>query len=175
MAHQPILNVWGGGQLLGFSAFDGETDYDSGLVLRTVADCCGFEIKLPVESGIVLPDAEPPRACMLAGDHFQLECSSGPVRGAFADARHFIIDGECRVYGLNDALQIIRRPGRTVLGVRKGFNESWLDADFDAIFRQAPRGWRNCRSPDCRRTRRAAPTGKRVRSSRPSSTPPPAA
>ena len=57
MAHQPILNVWGGGQLLGFSAFDGETDYDSGLVLRTVADCCGFEIKLPVESGIVLPDA----------------------------------------------------------------------------------------------------------------------
>lgn len=136
MAHQPILNVWGGGQLLGFSAFDGETDYDSGLVLRTVADCCGFEIKLPVESGIVLPDAEPPRACMLAGDHFQLECSSGPVRGAFADARHFIIDGECRVYGLNDALQIIRRPGRTVLGVRKGFNESWLDADFDAIFRQ---------------------------------------
>ncbi|PWM80805.1 MAG: hypothetical protein DBX90_07985, partial [Lentisphaerae bacterium] len=93
------MNVWGGGQLLAFSAFDGTTDYGNGLVLRTVAGCTAFEVKLPKEGGAVVIDTEPPLRCMTAGDRFVLETRSGITRGALADAHHLLIDGPCRVLG----------------------------------------------------------------------------
>ena len=40
-------SVWGGGQLFAFSAFDGETDWRNGLVLRSVAAASVLEVKLP--------------------------------------------------------------------------------------------------------------------------------
>ena len=47
MNERALLNVWGGGQLFCFSGIDGKTDFDEGLVLRTVADIAAFEVKLP--------------------------------------------------------------------------------------------------------------------------------
>ena len=129
-----ILNVWGGGQLLAFSAFDGTTDYGNGLVLRTVAGCTAFEVKLPKEGGAVVIDTEPPLRCMTAGDRFVLETRSGITRGALADAHHLLIDGPCRVLGLNGVVRVARRGGRTLLGVREFFRTELLDADFDAVF-----------------------------------------
>ena len=129
-----ILNVWGGGQLLAFSAFDGTTDYGNGLVLRTVAGCTAFEVKLPKEGGAVVIDTEPPLHCMTAGDRFVLETRSGITRGALADAHHLLIDGPCRVLGLNGVVRVARKGGRTLLGVREFFRTELLDADFDAVF-----------------------------------------
>lgn len=129
-----ILNVWGGGQLLAFSAFDGTTDYGNGLVLRTVAGCTAFEVKLPREGGAVVVDTEPPLHCMTAGDRFVQETRSGITRGALADAHHLLIDGPCRVLGLNGVVRVARKGGRTLLGVREFFRTELLDADFDAVF-----------------------------------------
>jgi len=103
------LNIWGGGQLLAFSGFDGDTDGE--LLIRSVAGLAAFEVKLPQAGGVVIADLAPPAACFLAGDHFELElCSGEKVRGAFLDACHLLILGRVSVAGLSDALRMKRGP-----------------------------------------------------------------
>lgn len=60
-----VLNVWGGGQLLTFSGIDGTTDYERGLLLRSVAGIAGFEVKLPEAGGLVAADFAPPAEVFL--------------------------------------------------------------------------------------------------------------
>ena len=126
-------SVWGGGQLFAFSAFDGETDWRNGLVLRSVAAASVLEVKLPEAGGALLFDLAPPRRCLLAGDHFILETASGEVRGAFIDARHLLVEGNCRAVGLSGAVRVATRPGRLLLGARESFDETLLKVDFGAV------------------------------------------
>ncbi len=136
-----ILNVWGKGQLFCFSGIDGKTDFEEGLVLRSVDGMTAFEVKLPVAGGTVLLDDRPPAECCLAGDYFRLVTGQGRVvRGVMADAYHLLIDGECRVLGLADAVRIRQGRGRVLLGVREKFCPELLDADFETLF-AARRRW----------------------------------
>ena len=133
------LNIWGGGQLLAFSGFDGDTD--SELLLRSVPGLAAFEVKLPQAGGVVIADLVPPAACFLAGDHFELElCSGEKVRGAFLDACHLLILGRVSVAGLSDAVRVKRGSGRLLLGESSHFNEELLSADFEAAW-SARRRW----------------------------------
>ena len=109
MNGENLLNIWGGGQLFCFSGIDGETDFEAGLVLRSVAGAAAFEVKLPAEGGVVLIDDQPPADCRLAGDFFRIITrKGGEVRGVMVDAYHLLIDGECRVLGLNETVRIRR-------------------------------------------------------------------
>ncbi len=135
-----ILNVWGGGQLLAYSAFDGKTDWANALVLRTVATCAALEIKLPQSGGTIIAATELPHHSMVAGDSFILETSQGITRGAIADAYHLLIDGPCQVLGLGETVRIMHKNGRILLGVRKFFQAQWLEEDFEAILK-ARRQW----------------------------------
>ncbi len=141
MNERALLNVWGGGQLFCFSGIDGKTDFDEGLVLRTVADIAAFEVKLPAAGGIVLLGDSAPAECFLAGDHFRIVTGRGEVvRGAMVDAYHLLLEGNCRVLGLADALRIRRDGMKTLLGVRSRFRPGLLDSDFDSLF-AARRSW----------------------------------
>ena len=135
LTDKSILNIWGGGQLLAFSGFDGDTDCERELLLRSVADIAAFEVKLPQTGGLLVADLSPPVACFIAGDHFELELRSGEkVRGAFLDAYHVLILGKVSVSGLSDAVRIKRRQGRMLLGVSSNFNETLISADFEAAW-----------------------------------------
>ncbi len=132
LTDKSILNIWGGGQLLAFSGFDGDTDCEKELLLRSVTDIAAFEVKLPQTGGLLVADLAPPTACFIAGDHFELELRSGEkVRGAFLDAYHVLILGKVSVSGLSDAVRIKRRHGRMLLGVSSNFNETLISADFE--------------------------------------------
>lgn len=149
MNGENLLNIWGGGQLFCFSGIDGETDFEAGLVLRSVAGAAAFEVKLPAEGGVVLIDDQPPADCRLAGDFFRIITrKGGEVRGVMVDAYHLLIDGECRVLGLNETVRIRRGRGRVLLGVRKRFRPELLEADFDRLCRERRRWLEEIRLPE---------------------------
>jgi hypothetical protein len=75
LVDQPMLNIWGGGQLLAFSGSDGYTDCE--LLLRSMADIAAFEVKLPQMGGLVVADLAPPAASFIGSDHFELELRTG--------------------------------------------------------------------------------------------------
>ncbi len=132
-----VLNVWGGGQLLTFSGIDGTTDYERGLLLRSVAGIAGFEVKLPEAGGLVAADFAPPAEVFLAGDCFSWKTRSGAVvRGVMADAHHLLLQGPVGVWGLSGAVRIERCGDRTLLGVRKMFRPGLLESDLDALFEE---------------------------------------
>lgn len=132
-----VLNVWGGGQLLTFSGIDGTTDYERGLLLRSVAGIAGFEVKLPEAGGLVAADFAPPAEVFLAGDCFSWKTRSGAVvRGVMADAHHLLLHGPVGVWGLSGAVRIERCGERTLLGVRKMFRPGLLESDLDALFEE---------------------------------------
>ena len=132
-----VLNVWGGGQLLTFSGIDGTTDYERGLLLRSVAGIAGFEVKLPEAGGLVAADFAPPAEVFLAGDCFSWKTRSGAVvRGVMADAHHLLLQGPVGVWGLSGAVRIERCGERTLLGVRKMFRPGLLESDPDALFEE---------------------------------------
>ncbi|HCE45228.1 MAG TPA: flagellar biosynthesis protein FlgM [Lentisphaeria bacterium] len=87
------LNVWGGGQLLAFSGLEGKTDYNDGLVLRTSMDSFGIDIKLPGAGRIKFKGKA--SDMILAGDFFNF--NNGKVKGAFIDAHHLLIEGDCDI------------------------------------------------------------------------------
>ncbi|UKI30707.1 MAG: hypothetical protein L6W00_22830 [Lentisphaeria bacterium] len=110
-------------------------------MLRTVADVAAFEVKLPAAGGIVLLGDSAPAECFLAGDHFRIVTGRDEVvRGAMVDAYHLLLEGNCRVLGLADALRIRRDGMKTLLGVRSRFRPGLLDSDFDSLF-AARRSW----------------------------------
>ncbi len=126
-----VLNVWGAGQLLAFSALDGATDYADGLVLKTAEAGCGFDVMLPGKAAVSLSNV-PPRACLLAGDFFELILAQGQARGAFVDAYHVLLEGPCTFQPDSSAITAATRDGRTLIGEAKHFDAALLDRDLDA-------------------------------------------
>ncbi len=134
---QDMLNIWGGGQLIAFSGLDGATDFDRGLVLRTVAERAALEVVLPAGATIQFSDSTP-ATCRVAGDFFELQTDNGRVRGAMLDAHHLLIEGPCEVSG-DKRIGAVQRAGRTLIAPAGGLDPAKVDADLDATIEQRRR------------------------------------
>ncbi|MFP4105716.1 MAG: amylo-alpha-1,6-glucosidase [Phycisphaerae bacterium] len=125
--NEGYLNVYGPGQLLAFSALDGETSYENGIVARTSTEGVGICVKLPAEATVRFGNT--PTATFLAGDCFDITTECGNRRGAFLDAFHLLIVGPCEVSDVADGLTVIREGDRTLLGSTARFDKSKLHED----------------------------------------------
>ena len=138
-AEPKLPSIWGDGQLLAFSAFDGVTDYTSGLVAISMNQPAGLRIVHPAKTEIHCGNrVRAPQ--QITSDTFLLTTEKSTVRGAFVDAHHLLIEGECSFGELPGALQFAKNGGRTLLGARKHFDGELLHADLaDVITRW--QGW----------------------------------
>jgi len=124
---------WHRGQLLAFSGLDGPTDYEEGLVARTIDSPPGLEIKYPVECRI---DFE----CTISGevafygDCFRFVSAGEEVRGCLLDAHHLLIGTACRVNQVPAGLKVITRGNRTLIGAASHFDAARIDADPDSAW-----------------------------------------
>lgn len=125
-----ILNIWGGGQLLAFSGIDGNTDSRNGLTARTSFKNTGLEIKLPVECTITFSESHPSEV-FLAGDFFVLQTTAGAIKGAFTDAYHLLIEGNCSIS--DSDLVFLKTGNKTLIGVRDFFDKSKIDLNIDRM------------------------------------------
>jgi hypothetical protein len=132
-AEQGLPSIWGNGQLFAFSALDGETDYVSGIVARSMNQPAGLSIVHPAQAEIYCGERVT-GPLQITSDTFLLSTDNSTVRGAFLDAHHLLIEGECSFSELPAALQSAKSGARTLLGVRKHFDAELLHADLaDAI------------------------------------------
>jgi glycogen debranching enzyme len=134
-----MLNVWGGGQLLAFSALDGPTSFEHGLVGRTSFDRIGIDLTLPGSCRLTFP-GEHARDLELSGDYFRLTTPDGPVRGAYVDGLHLLIEGPCQVSTPSPAICALQRDNRTLVGAGVSFQPELIDANLDETLRQR-RSW----------------------------------
>lgn len=119
------------GELFAFSAVDGQTNWEKGLVGRVSGKA--LELKLPYDGGALLFDEEPDG---IYGDCFV----AGKTRAALADACTLLIDGDFLPIGLPSAYEVAVCGARAVLAPREVFDSKWLDDDFDKVF-QARKRW----------------------------------
>ncbi len=135
-----MLATWGGGQLFAFSGLDGRTDYETGIVARTAKDGrAGIEIMLPARAMVSFDEAPPVEADM-TGDTLRARTRAGETRMVFADARHLVVDGPCRLPDLPAGLRCATKGTRTLIAGGETVDESLLDADLDLLF-AARRSW----------------------------------
>jgi len=136
---QPNLpNIWGNGQLFAFSALDGVTDYASGLVARSINQPPGLSIVFPTKTEIQCGERIT-GPVQITSDTFLLTTEKGTVRGAFVDAYHLLIEGNCNLGNLQEVLQSEKSGGRTLIGVRKRFNAELLQADLADVMAKRQR------------------------------------
>ncbi len=124
-----ILNIWGKGQLLAFSGLEGKTDFSEGLVLRT-EDTAALQIKLPVEQGRIVFGSGKPESCFLSSDAFRTD----GAEGILVDSYHLLMEGDVTIEDLPESIGVLRKEGRTLLGVKAHFRPEWMGLDFPAEF-----------------------------------------
>ncbi|MDR1190481.1 MAG: hypothetical protein LBK60_02305 [Verrucomicrobiales bacterium] len=127
---------WQRGWLLAFSALDGTTDYEHGLVARTVSG--GVEVCLPEKCPLRFDTGG---GGVFGGDFFSVSGAAGKItRGVLVDAHHLLIEGACAWTGENPAgLKIAGSGGRMLIGSGQKFNAALLGADFDVLWRERSR------------------------------------
>jgi putative isomerase len=124
---------WHRGQLIGFSAVEGRTDYETGLVIRTTETPAALEIVHPGRALVTF--GEPPATdIVVANDFFAFRSAKGRVRGCLLDAHHLLIEGPAALSGASDAVHVASSEGRCLVGSAARFEASLLHADFDAAF-----------------------------------------
>ena len=147
LAANDLPSVWGGGQLLAFSALDGATDYENGLTARTSVAGAGVRVMLPGDLELRF-DGRAPLSAVVAGDFFDLATAGGRVRGVFPDTCHLLIDGPVAMGEVPATLAVKRKGARTLVGAAARFDAARVDADLDAAIRERRR-WLEARSvPD---------------------------
>ena len=124
---------WHRGQLLAFSGIEGQTDYGSGLVIRTTDDPAGLEIVRPDLARIAF-GTPPETDIVVANDFFSFRSKSGWTRGCLLDAHHLLISGHAVLSSSNETFRSLSKAGRCLVGYAAHFDVSLLDADFDAAF-----------------------------------------
>ena len=133
-----LPSIWGKGQLFAFSALDGGTDYSLGLVARSMNQPVGLRIVYPGSAEIHC--GEPVTGPIeITSDTFLLSTEKGTVRGAFVDAHHLLIEGDCSLSDLPEALQAAKSDGLTLVGVRKHFDAELLHADLTDVIAKRQR------------------------------------
>lgn len=128
----PIPDIWSFGQLMAFSAVDGETDYQAGLVARTLEDPLGIEIVFPKTATLSF-GTQSGGEVQLSNDFFRITTQSGRVRGVFVDAFHLLCDGPVTVGELPAELKTASKGSLTVIGTSSHFNPRVLDSDFNRL------------------------------------------
>ncbi|MBN1435816.1 MAG: hypothetical protein JW936_01970, partial [Sedimentisphaerales bacterium] len=84
--HQDLTrDRWHGGQLLAFSAIDGSTDYDAGIVARTSFDTPGIDVKLPSTCQVRFSIPTQSETA-IASDCFSVQNKQTTITGVFLDA-----------------------------------------------------------------------------------------
>ena len=102
---------WFGGQLLAFSALEGPTDFENGLVLRTSFERAALDVMLPFRDSIVI-DNVIPASCRMGSDWMVLEWArGGSFRLVFVNSYSILIDGDIRPLGNSSSL-VLRRSGK---------------------------------------------------------------
>lgn len=119
-----------GGQLLAWSALDGPTDYEHGLVARTTFDSPGFAIKAPGAGQLTVLAQSVTQAC-ITGDAFWIEHPGGTIRGALLDAHHLLVEGGCTVTTSGETIAHTSDGTRTLLGAAQHWTPALLEADLD--------------------------------------------
>ena len=125
------LNVWGPGQLLAWSGLNGKTDYLHGLVLRTAFGSPALDIRWPENGGKISFDLPNDAEITLTGDFFEL----GGLRGAFVDAWHVLLDGDCRIEA-GEGIKSVSAGKRHLIGAVGFFRPELLETDIDAAISQ---------------------------------------
>ncbi len=135
-----FINGWFGGKLLAFSGIDGKTDYQNGLVGRTNFTDTGITIKVPCECKIIF-DNFPPIVCKLCLDNFILKFEDNRiVKFAFVDAHHILIEGDCKIKDVPEAISVVRKDARVLIGSSCCFDESKIGLDIDDVIAKR-RSW----------------------------------
>jgi hypothetical protein len=129
---------WCRGQLIAFSAVDGPTDYQSGLVIRTTERPPSLEIVRPERAQIVF-GAPPQTDIIVANDFFSFQSSAGRTSGCLLNAHHLLILGPPLRLEASGMIRSVSKGGRCLIGSASHFDPSLLDADFDACFSQRSR------------------------------------
>ena len=125
-----VLHVWGGGQLIAFSAIDGPTDYEHGLVARTTSEMVGLETVLPGRCKFTF--GRTPQSVLLGGDFFEITTENGLTRGAMLDAHHLLIEGPCSVGERSADLAVVQEDQRTLIAAEPMLDGALLHVDLDS-------------------------------------------
>ncbi len=123
---------------MAFSGIDGRTDFESGIVARTSFDGAAIDIKIPCEARLEFHSAKPSKV-FLGGDFFILDTEGGKVRGAFLDTHHILIEGDAFLPS-SDKLELARKGGLSLLGVKGHFNPALLDYGIEKAISERM-GW----------------------------------
>jgi putative isomerase len=135
----PAPEVWSFGQLLAFSGLDGSTDYEDGLVARSLEDPTGIEIMFP-ERAVLSFGMRRIRGAQLTNDSFQVITEKGRTRGAFVDAFHLLCEGSVDVGQLPPKLQAASKGSLTLIGARAHFDAKMLQIDLTQVI-DSRQGW----------------------------------
>ena len=141
-----LPDIWGGGQLLAFSALDGPTDVQYGLCARTADEGAGIDVVLPGCCRVHFTNAVV-REATLTGDCFGVMTAAGCTRGAFLDAYHLLIEGACTVMECDDTIQAVQEGRRVLIAPAGRFDMSRIDADLGAAIRDRQRWLRSIELP----------------------------
>ncbi len=138
---------WNHGQLIAFSGVDGQTDYQHGLVARTISDTnAGIEITSPEKATIAFSDPVT-GTVIFGGDFFSVETKSGTVRGAVLDAHHILIEGKVEVNIQSDEIRCIHKNQSLLIGTTYGFQSELISADLDEAMLSRSQWLRNRELP----------------------------
>lgn len=132
----PGASQWHTGKLLAFSHIDGPTDFEQGLVGRTVSN--GIDVKLPGECQIRFH--EKIFSARVGSDWFEAQGADGKsVRGVLLDAHHLLIEGDCNIPFTSPQIANLADENRLLIGSAAHFQPALLGADFDVALKARQR------------------------------------
>ncbi len=123
---------WHGGQLFAFSAVDGLTDFENGLVARSAFDKPALEIKVPGACRIEFK-ADSEGSFTLASDWMEIRGKTASVTCVMIDAFHLLIKGPVRFGETGNGISVLSQDNRHLIGSASRFNPEWIYADMDAV------------------------------------------
>lgn len=127
-----VLNIWGGGQLLGYSGLDGKTDFENGLTVRTSFNGTGLIIKLPGEAVLSFSENLPDNL-IIAGDFFDISVSGKTIKGAFIDAYHLLINGPLEVASCDEKIAYAQENEKFLIGTKQFFDADKINLDVNEL------------------------------------------
>ena len=120
--------------MLALSGLNGRTDYSNGIVARTGAGGASIDLVLPERATLTF-SAQPPKACYVGGDQFELTLASGVVQGAFVDAYHLLVEGACE-FSETEHYETRRSGDRLLIAVAGRLDASLLDLDLEQLLQE---------------------------------------
>ncbi|HUC17585.1 MAG TPA: trehalase family glycosidase [Acetobacteraceae bacterium] len=130
---------WHGGQLMAYSGIDGPTHYETGLIIRTVANHSGIEIVYPARSLVVF-GRQPETEIIVSNDFFSFRDEAGQAtRGCLLDAHHLLISGPATTTDVSDTIRSLSEGDRCLIGAASHFDPALIRTDLEASWRQRSR------------------------------------